>query len=79
LVFFNTYRYEEAITEYSTALELSEENKLPLYYRALAYSSLGEYEPAIKDLEQYLVLVPNDPNRARIEAEIESLKSKIGK
>ena len=77
LVFFNTDRYEEAIAEYSTALELSGEDKLPLYYRAQAYSSLGEFEPAVNDLEQYLISVPNDPNRARIESEIESLKAKM--
>jgi tetratricopeptide (TPR) repeat protein len=68
LIFFNTNRYEEAIEEYTTALEVSEENKLPLYYRAHAYSSIGEFELALNDLEQYLVFVPNDPNRARIEA-----------
>lgn len=77
LVFFDTKKYEEAITEYTLALDLSKENKLPLYYRALAYSSNGEYQLAIDDFQQYLVLVPNTPNRGRIEAMIASLKTQI--
>jgi len=76
LLLFDSKRYEDAIREYTTALELSKESKEALYLRAFAYSDSGEYELAIDDFQQYLIFVPNTPNRARIEGMIESLKTK---
>jgi len=78
-VFFNTKKYEEAINEYTIALELSKENKEALLYRGFTYSAIEEYHMAIYDFQQYLIFVPDSPDRARIEAMIESLESKIEK
>lgn len=79
LDFFNSDRYEQAIAECTTALELDEYNKSPLTLRAFVYQHTGEFELALNDLEQYLTFVPNTPDRARIEGQIEMLKTKIEK
>jgi regulator of sirC expression with transglutaminase-like and TPR domain len=61
------------------ALELDEYDKSPLFLRAFIYQNTGELELALNDLEQYLVFIPDAPDRARIEGQIESIKTKIEK
>jgi hypothetical protein len=74
--FFNSDRYEEAIAECTIALELDEYDKSPLLLRAFVYQNTGEMELALNDLEHYLVFIPDAPDRARIEGQIESIKTK---
>ncbi|MBV6452209.1 MAG: hypothetical protein MHPDNHAH_02964 [Anaerolineales bacterium] len=72
-------RYDDAINAFTFALELSNENKEALFHRGFAHSNIREYKLAIDDFQQYLIYVPDTPNRERIEAMIESLETKIGK
>ena len=46
------------------------------YNRGLALARVGKYAGAISDLETYLRLQPNDPDRADIEKMIKELRAK---
>ena len=53
--------YNEAITEYSAAIELNPYRADYLMGRGWAYESLGEHENALKDANQAIQIDPGDP------------------
>ena len=66
-------QYEQAIADYTTALEL-EPNKAQTYLeRARNHYALGNIDEALADLETYLELAPNAPDREQVEATIAEL------
>ncbi len=66
---------EQAIADYTKALEL-DPGFVPAYYnRGLALANSGELEQAIRDFGRYLDLVPNASNREEVINAIEQLKS----
>ncbi len=56
--------FEEAAKHFSEALRQAPDKPEALYYRALAYHELQEYEKAIADMEKAIELMPaNDKRR----------------
>ena len=56
-------RYEEAIADYDTTLEINPKLANAYINRATAYSHLEEYEKAIADYEKGLALDPKIDNK----------------
>ncbi len=66
-------RFDCAIADYTSALELNPENNY-LYWRALAYQTLEQYENALTDL---LTLQELDPNYEGLAAQIEAVQAQL--
>ena len=47
--------------------------------RGLTYYESGKLAQAVQDLEQYLEMVPDDPDQAAISQAIEQMKAELGK
>jgi len=52
--------YEQAITEYTKAIQLDPSLSSPFYNRGIAYSRIGDYENAILDFTHVIETNPND-------------------
>ena len=55
-------QYDEAIGEYSKALEINPRSAVAYYNRSVAYTSKGQYDKAVTDCSSALQLNPNDAN-----------------
>lgn len=54
--------FNQAIIDYSRAIEVDPENELPYYDRGLAYANIGNYNLALADLDKAIDLNSNDAN-----------------
>ena len=70
---------DKAIEDYTVCLELNPEYAMGYGSRGIVYYSIGKFAEAISDLEYYLVLEPNSPDRIRIENAITQAKLKVKK
>jgi len=53
-------QYEEAISDYTKAIELDPEKAIAYRLRSLAYAELGDNEAARQDLDKAMELNPGD-------------------
>ena len=73
--YFEQGRLDEAETEFQDAIGLDVENPLPRFNLGLIYRDQGLAEEAVAEFEAYLeLLAPDDPNRTKVEQEIEKLR-----
>ena len=77
LVYSDAGRYEQAIKNFTKAIDLDPDCTVVYYDRGMAYKEINEYQDAINDFEQFLVLVPTAKNKDKILAVIEELKEKL--
>lgn len=59
LIKFRAGKFEEALTDYNTAVKLDPSNTIALLNRALTYEKLERYTEAIKDLDKTIQLDPD--------------------
>jgi len=71
---FNQNEYENALADFTKAIELNPQYIPPLYNRGLAYIALDQYDLAITDLSQLIVYRPNH-TRAYCSRSIARMKS----
>jgi tetratricopeptide (TPR) repeat protein len=55
---------DKAIADYTRAIEVDQKLEIAWLNRGLAYDTQGEFAKSVPDLSRYLVLAPNDPQRA---------------
>ncbi|MDM8521322.1 tetratricopeptide repeat protein [Anaerolineales bacterium HSG6] len=77
LVYSGAGQYEQAIKNFSKAIDLDPECTIAFYDRGMAYKEIKEYKNAISDFEQFLVLIPKAKNKDKIQAIIDELKEKL--
>jgi len=58
MAFFAESNYDQALKDFSRALELNQENQRIFYYRGMAHQMLQSYREALDDLNQCLQLNP---------------------
>jgi tetratricopeptide (TPR) repeat protein len=61
LAFFENDNYENALADFTKALNI-EEDIVTLWYRASSYNLLNQYNESLVDANRGLVLNPNDPD-----------------
>lgn len=61
LAFYENESYENALIDFSKALNI-EESIVTIYYRASTYYYLSQYNESLTDANRGLVLSPNDPD-----------------
>jgi len=59
---FDKGKYDKAIDEFNTLLEVSPNNVSALYYRGLAYFKKGNYDKTLEDFNAVLKIKPDDIN-----------------
>ena len=67
-------RWREASDAFTRVIQSLPRAAEAYYDRALAYSALEERDPAVRDLEQYLVLRPGAEDMAQVRAQIDALR-----
>ncbi len=67
-------QYQNAVTDYSKAIEFNPKNVDAYYYRATNYEQMTKYSLATKDYEKLLQLIPRDEKAAQL---LESVKKKL--
>ena len=73
--YFDQGRLDEAVAELTEATSLDAENPLPHFNLGLIYREKGLTDEAVAEFEAYLELIPaDDPNRDKVEQEIEKLR-----
>jgi tetratricopeptide (TPR) repeat protein len=60
--YYSQKAYDEAIAEYTTAIEINPNYAKAYTKRGVAYASKGDNEQAEKDLSRAIELDPNNPN-----------------
>lgn len=61
-LFYGLKDYDRALAEYEVVLELDPTQKLALNYIAYIYAHRGDFNTALKYLEKYQRLAPDEPN-----------------
>ncbi|MEE9610360.1 MAG: tetratricopeptide repeat protein, partial [Desulfatiglandales bacterium] len=59
---FGFQDYEQALQEYSTVLKIDPTRKLAYNQLAYVYARIGDFNTALKRIEKYQELAPNEPN-----------------
>ena len=62
LQYLDIEEYDQAIKQFTEALNLDPEHKLSYFKRGYAYNESGRYEMALKDYSSVIRLDPNEPN-----------------
>ncbi|RUM60560.1 MAG: hypothetical protein DSY66_04210 [Persephonella sp.] len=60
MIFFNAKSYQNAIKNFSKALELNKYLVDAYYYRAKSYEAIGEYKKALTDFKNATILMPEE-------------------
>jgi len=81
LCYFKLKDFQKAISYYTNSLKINEKYSDSYFDRAMAYKEIGEMEKAIKDLETFIEIAPEDYEKYKREAKeiINELKGKIAK
>ena len=58
LLYYTTGQYDQAISEYTKAIELNPKNAMTYYYRGNAYRAKDQYKEAVSDYTKVLELNP---------------------
>lgn len=78
LAHYETCDLEQAIADYTNALELDPNLADAYFNRGGANYHSGNLEQALRDYEQYLELAPNAPDRVSVRIGIKDIKSEFG-
>ena len=74
--YYNKGQYDQAIADYSKAIELDVNHLSAYHNRGLTHADLGDIERAIADLERALSLTDDPDLVAELEAAIEELRGR---
>ena len=69
--------FPEAFADYEKALSLNPQNTGLYVNRGIDYAISGQLELALQDLEKFLELNPDTPDKERIEGMIQQLRNDI--
>lgn len=61
MIFYTEKQYEQAISEFSRAIEVNPIYIEALYRRGVSYLEMGDFEKGRTDIDQIFVLAPNSP------------------
>jgi regulator of sirC expression with transglutaminase-like and TPR domain len=77
VVYSGAGQYEQAIKNFTKAIDLDPDSAIVYYDRGIAYQNLKDYDNAIEDFEEYLELVPNARNKEDVLERLGKLREEL--